>query len=144
MKVTKASSGMHLSKEEIKKRLAPVFTDSTLDLVILFGSSAEGRAHKESDIDVGFLFDGPRDILDLTNRVTRTLGTDDVDVVDLRRASPLLRYAAARHGAALYEREPGSFARFYSLSFRMYVDTEKLRRARDRALKRFLEKQGHE
>ncbi len=81
--------------------------------------------------------------MDLVNRVTRMLGSDNVDVVDLRRASPLLRYAAAQKGIALYEREPGSFIRFYSLSYRMYVDTKKLRQARARAIERFLQTQAH-
>jgi len=141
---SKTAAGIQLSKDEIKRRLAPMFTDETLDLVILFGSSAAGRLHRGSDIDIGFLFDRREDVVNLTNRATGLLRTDKVDVVDLRRASPLLMYAAARQGIPLYERMPGSFAGFYSLSFRMYVDTEKLRRARDRAIGRFLQKEGHE
>jgi predicted nucleotidyltransferase len=135
---------VHLSKDEIKKRLAPLHADKALELVVLFGSAAEGRLHKGSDIDIGFLFDRPADLVELTNRVTTTIGKDNVDVVDLRRASPLLRYAAAQKGIALYERVPGSFIRFYSLSYRMYVDTKKLRRAGDRAIERFLQTRGSE
>ena len=132
-----------LMMDEIRKRLAPLFADKALELVVLFGSSAGGRLHKGSDIDVGFLFDRSADVMDLTNRVTRMLGRDNVDVVDLRRASPLLMYAAAQKGIALYERKPGSFTRFYSLSYRMYVDTKKLRQARDRAIERFLQTREH-
>jgi hypothetical protein len=35
------------------------------------------------------------------------LGTDRVDLVDLRRASGLLRYRAARDGQLLFEAKPG-------------------------------------
>jgi hypothetical protein len=42
-----------------------------------------------SDIDLAFMFESPTDILELTNRVIRLLHADTVDVVDLRRASPL-------------------------------------------------------
>ena len=132
-----------LTKEEIKERLSSVLADKTLQLVLLFGSLATGKGHRRSDVDIGFLFDSATDILDLTNKVTRFLGNDNVDVVDLRRASPLLRFAAARNGIILYEREPGLFSRFYSLSYRMYVDTKKLRDARDMAVRRFLHSGGH-
>jgi uncharacterized protein len=132
-----------LTKEEIKERLSSVLADKTLQLVLLFGSLATGKGHRRSDVDIGFLFDSATDILDLTNKVTRFLGNDKVDVVDLRRASPLLRFAAARKGIILYEREPGLFSRFYSLSYRMYVGTKKLRDARDMAVRRFLHSGGH-
>jgi predicted nucleotidyltransferase len=132
-----------LTKEEIKERLWSVLADKTLQLVLLFGSLATGKGHRRSDVDIGFLFDSATDILDLTNKVTRFLGNDKVDVVDLRRASPLLRFAAARKGIILYERDPGLFSRFYSLSYRMYVDTKKLRDARDMAVRRFLHSGGH-
>lgn len=131
-----------IDKEELGKRLSPLFADRSLRLVILFGSHAKGKVHPKSDIDIAFLFDAPADILNLTNTVNRLLQKDDVDVVDLYRASPLLRYAVVRNGTVLYEREPGLFIRFFSLSYRMYVDTKKLRDARDRRIEQFLKSRG--
>jgi uncharacterized protein len=140
----KGKSAPLLTGKEIGKRLSGLSVDRTLQLLLLFGSLATGKGHGRSDVDVGFLFDGPVDILDLTNKVTRILGSDNVEVVDLRRASPLLRFAAARKGIVLYERDPGLFSRFYSLSYRMYVDTKKLRDARDTVIRRFLQSGGRE
>ena len=131
-----------ISIEEIKKGLSPLFNDEGLRLVLLFGSAVSGKIHRKSDIDLAFLFDKPVDILALTNRVIRLLHTDNVDVVDLRRASPLLKYSAVRHGKPLYEREHGIFNEFYSLAFRMYVDTKKLRDAQEVAIKQFLKARG--
>jgi predicted nucleotidyltransferase len=130
------------SIDEIKAKLASLFEDEALQFVLLFGSQSLGQAHPESDIDLGFLYDEPVDLLDLTNKVIRLLRQDRVDVVDLRRANPLLCYSAARQGKLLYERCPGLFNRFYSLSFRRYVDTKKLRDARQRAKDAFLEARG--
>src|SRR3990167_7587269 len=62
------------------------------------------RMHKRSDIDLAFLYKKPVNILSLTNRVIRLLHMDSVDVVDLRHASPLLRYSVAKNGRLLYER----------------------------------------
>jgi len=127
------------SFEEISDRLAPLFKDEGLQLVLAFGSVVSERAHKHSDIDLAFLFNKPVDILRLTNRVIRLLQTDKVDVVDLKRASPILRFSAAKYGRILYERLPGVFSEFYSLAFRRYVDTGKLRNAQAMAIKHFLE-----
>jgi len=127
---------------EIKNRLSPLFNDEGLRLVLLFGSVASGKECQESDIDLGFLFDRPLDILGLTNRVIQLLRTDRVDVIDLRRASPLLKYSVIRQGEALFEQTPGLFNIFQSLTFRIYVDAKKLRDAQEKAIHNFLEERG--
>jgi len=131
-----------ISIEEIKDRLTPLFKDEGLRLVLLFGSAVSGKVHKQSDIDLAFLFDRPVDILSLTNRVIRLLHTDNIDVIDLRRASPLLKFSVIKNGSLLYERQIGMSNEFYSLAFRMYVDTKKLRDAQAIAIKHFLKARG--
>ena len=133
------TSAKLLSPEEIKTRLSPLFGREELRLVLLFGSAASGRTHRGSDIDLAFLFDAPPDILELTNDVTRLLHTSTVDVVDLQRASPLLTFAAVQGGTVLFERSPGIFNEFYSLAFRRFVDTKKLREAQATYIHSFLE-----
>jgi predicted nucleotidyltransferase len=125
-------------QNELRKKLSPLYTDKSLRFIILFGSQAKGKGHAKSDIDIGFLFDTPSNVLELTNNVIRLLRKDNVDVVDLGKASPLLRYSVAKKGVLLYEREPGLFTQFFSLSYRMYVDTKKLREARDRRIEGFI------
>lgn len=75
-----------LSISDIKDRLAPLFINDGLNLIILFGSVASGTIQARSDVDIAFLYDRRVDILELTNRVSRLLKTDRVDVVDLRLA----------------------------------------------------------
>ncbi|MEM3036346.1 MAG: nucleotidyltransferase domain-containing protein, partial [Thermoplasmata archaeon] len=89
------------SIEKIKEMLAPLYCEKGLQLVLLFGSIANEKGNRESDIDIGFLFEKPVDILDLTNRVIQLLKTDNVDVVDLCHASPLLRFSTIRKGKLL-------------------------------------------
>jgi predicted nucleotidyltransferase len=132
----------NFSPAEIKRELAPLFKDPGLQLVLLFGSRVSGKTHSKSDIDLGVLFDDPVNLVELTARIINLLHTDQVDVVDFRRASPLLNFAAARHGLLLYERSPSLFTQFYSLSFRRYVDTQKLRDAQKRSLQNFLSEKG--
>jgi uncharacterized protein len=130
------------SVDEIKKKLAPLFEEEGLKLVLLFGSAAAGTAHKKSDIDLGFLFEKPVDLLALTNRVIRLLHTDRVDVVDLKRAVPLLSFSVAKKGRLLYESSSGAYNEFCSLAFRRYVDSKKLRDRRAEVIQRFLEDRG--
>jgi len=127
-----------ISIEEIRNRLEPLFRDAGLQLVVLFGSLAKGLRGKNSDIDLAFLYDAPIDEVQLTNRVSQLLRSDAIDVVDLRKASPLLKFSAMRYGKALHERSPGVFTTYYSLAFRRYVDTKKLRDAQRSVVKSFI------
>jgi predicted nucleotidyltransferase len=119
----------------------PLYRDAGLQLVVLFGSAARGQTGPRSDIDLAVLYDGRIDPVELTNRITQLLKTDAADVVDLRAASPLLQMAALRDGVVLYERSPGTFLTAYSLAFRRYVDTRKLREAQAAAIRSYLARQ---
>lgn len=130
------------SPQEISEKLVPFFDRGEVRLVLLFGSVASGRVHQRSDIDLAVLLEGDADILAVTNGIIRRLGTDRVDVVDLKRASPLLKVSVARTGRVLYEKTPGLFSEFRSLAHRMYADTKKLRDARAMSLKNFLRERG--
>ena len=130
------------SMTELRERLAPLFADPDIDLVILFGSAAGGETHAASDVDLAMAGARPLDLVRLTNAVTRLLRTDSVDVVDLRRASPLLMMEVARGGRLLYERTPGGYVGFCALAHRRYVDTGKLRAAQREAIKNFLRQRG--
>ena len=133
---------LNLSLEEIKSRLAPLFDREDLQFAVLFGSYGTDKVHAHSDIDLGFLFENPVDMVELTNLVIRLLRNDGVDVVDLRRASPLMKFAAIRNGRLLYEKRSGLYDTFLSLAFRMYVDTRKLRDAQRASIRIFLESRG--
>jgi uncharacterized protein len=129
--------------ELIQQRLADlsrVMPD--LRLLVLFGSLARGRARSESDIDVAVQCDGPADLDALYLAMAPRFGTDRLDLIDIRRAGPILAMAVARTGRPLFEREPGAFREFQSLASRRYCDTEKLRHARRRAIRAFLEREG--
>lgn len=128
-----------ISVEEIREGLVPVLKEDGLQILLLFGSTVSGNTHKKSDIDLAFLFDRPVDILTLTNKVIRLLHTDNIDVVDLKNASPLMRFSIAKNGILIYEKEDAMFNGFYSLAFRRYIDTKKIRDAQEKVIRHFLE-----
>jgi hypothetical protein len=78
----------------------------------LFGSRAGGGAQPHSDVDVAVFVDlrrledsGFGYAAELAAEVGRLLETDDVDVVLLNRAAPLLYHRVLRDGLRLFARD---------------------------------------
>ena len=85
--------------------------------VYLFGSHAEGRAHRESDVDVGVLLDwdrhpAPRDRFEMRVRLGSDLisatSCNEVDVVVLNDAPPLLGRKIIYDGLRVYLGDPAA------------------------------------
>ncbi len=132
-----------ISTEEVAARVADMpGAMPTLDLLVLFGSTVKGRRAAGSDLDIAFRFDGPADLAALHLALAGRLGTDRLDLVDVRLAGPLLAFEVARSGHVLFERRPGVFPEYQSLASRRYCDTAKLRAAQRRAIRVFLEREG--
>ena len=126
----------------IVQKLSPLFLRPDLQLVILFGSQAGGKTRAESDVDLAIQGDGPLDLVALATEVIRLLQRSDVDLIDLRRAGPLLKMEVVRGGKLLFEKSPGLYLAFCSLATCRYIDTRKLREARKEGIDRFLEQRG--
>ena len=133
---------MAVDVAQLRAQLTPLCEPHQIEIIILFGSAAKGLQRSESDLDLAVFSEKPLDIMTVTTDVIRALHMNRVDVVDLRRASPLLAMEIARNGRLVYERHAGHYAGFQSLAFRRYVDTAKLRRARKEAIHRYLAGRG--
>lgn len=105
------------STPTLDDRVAAVFTAAPASGVIaayLFGSHAEGRAHRESDIDVAVLLDRDRcpgeaerfdARLRLIGSIGAALGSRDVDLVVLNDAPPGLARAIVTRGRRVFCRD---------------------------------------
>ncbi len=133
-----------MTTEEIVIRLREYFGErKEVVAAYLFGSVAEGRAGKLSDIDVGILVEeslirpvryGYRAHV-LTDLMGR-LHTNEVDLVVLNKASPLLAHEVIRPGHVIFCRNQNQRVAFETASFNKYVDTEPLRRIQAQYLDR--------
>lgn len=91
--------------------------------VWIYGSFADGTARKDSDIDIAILperrllvdWDYFGRIGELISRLHR-----DVDLVDLRAVSPLLRYEVFTHGRRIAARDPLACDRFETTAISAY------------------------
>src|SRR5438552_16050138 len=117
-----------MSKEDMVERLADLErVNSAIELVVLFGSVAKGRARTRSDLDIAVRGDELIDLDALYVVLVPRLGTERLDLVDLRTAGSALAFEVARHGQPLYERAAGAFRSFQVLASGRYCDTAKLR-----------------
>ena len=111
-----------------------------IKLIILFGSKASGKSGRLSDTDVAVLADHPlclEEKSELSLQVAEKLGVseDDIDIVDLADASPLLAQEISSKGKLLRGDEE-EFVRFRVRAWKRYLDTARFRRAREKALEK--------
>jgi predicted nucleotidyltransferase len=88
----------------------------------LFGSRASGNTHDNSDVDLAILGAEPLTLdqrLELQQALEVALREPRIDVVDLRRAGPVLRFEALQ-GSRLLIRSDEEVAQFSSLVGREY------------------------
>jgi predicted nucleotidyltransferase len=118
-----------VTPDELARRLADLPAAQTLTLAVLHGSRARGEAHPDADWDIGVLAEGPSDLPVLAAALSAVLGTDAVDVVDLRTASALLRFRTARDGVVLLERTTDAFEAFQLEAVQFWCDAGPVIRA---------------
>ncbi len=110
-----------------------------LELVIRFGSTARGRQRADSDVDIAVRSDRTLTLAEQSEvgaylAARYAVPEDRIDLVDLRAASPLLSHEIAENGELL-EGHPDAFVRFRVEAWKVYQDTARLRRARERHLR---------
>ncbi len=121
--------------EPHQQALDKAFERHGVVLAYLYGSQARGDAGPLSDVDVAVLFGPNVPERERFNRVLHLIGEfgsvfhrNDVYVVDLAEAPPLLRHRVYYYGRLLYCADDAERVRFETKALRDYVDTKPLRR----------------
>lgn len=85
----------NVDMNKYQKKLNKVFKQNQVLLAYLFGSEARGTSHKESDVDIGVLFNkkvDPKDYLKLEGKLIEFFSEihpkKEINVVNLNIASP--------------------------------------------------------
>lgn len=125
-----------------RARLATALDQEGVVAAMLIGSQARGDASALADVDVDVWLD--ERLPDVERRTLRArlhgasssaLRTDEVDLVVLNGAPPLLRHRALRDRLLLVERDHERRVRLEVRSVLDYLDTAPLRAARAAALR---------
>lgn len=98
--------------------------------VYRFGSTAGGQPHAESDVDLAFLAAMPLTAVDrfaVQEQLAARVGRD-VDLVDLGRASTVMRMQVVSTGVLLAAVDPAAQERFEDLTYSAYARLNEERR----------------
>lgn len=104
----------------------------------LFGSTVRNERHRGSDYDIALLLDGEptfEDRIALISELMRILKTNDVDIVILNHAPPLLRYEVVSDGRLFFRKGEDAANKFEMMVYREFFDTQHLRDVQNALLK---------
>jgi predicted nucleotidyltransferase len=114
---------------ELDQKLAQYAREQEIIALYLFGSAATGTQTPLSDIDIAVLL--PEDIpvhqyfdrrLQMTLDLMQLLGANEVDLVILNQAPPLLKHQVISHGKVIYCRDEPQRRRFEARAILEYLD----------------------
>ena len=107
------------------------FKVQPVDLVYLMGSQASGTVKPYSDIDIGVLFDPKFSSSERFNLkiaviadLSKILGTDNIDLVDLGSANPHLAFEAIKHRKEIYSKDEKTRVHFETKVLSEYFDQQ--------------------
>jgi len=126
-----------VNKKQLIKKIAQKYS---IELFLLFGSRVTGKIHKESDYDIAYLSSRKLNLDEegrLINELLFIVGEHDermINLVNIRKASPLLLYAMTSNAQVIFEKEPAIFARLRAYAFKKYIETKPLYEERKKRL----------
>ena len=127
-----------------KDRLIAVLqSDPRIQAAVLFGSQAAGYADENSDIDVAVLYASSPDPIEKL-KFQELLSEEmkqQVDLVSLNEASPILAMQVVKNGSLLYVLDPRAYAEF---EVRLITDYADLKRLLEPFEKSLLERDLHD
>lgn len=126
----------------LERRLTRVVSAfDEIDAAYVFGSVAEGRSGPMSDLDLGIVLrdPAPKSLkLDVLEALTRA-GFENVDLVVLNDADPVLRFEVLRPNRLVFARPEFDHPSYFSLALRRRDDEVHLLRWQRMALKERLQ-----
>ncbi len=121
--------------EEVKcileKNINELVQKYGIKLLYVFGSYAKGSNNKNSDIDIAVLVNDnykPMYKLYMIGDLTSIFKRDDIDLVILNGANPVLRHQVIKYGKIIYEESLEEKVIFEAKVLSVYMDMEPFRR----------------
>ncbi len=135
-----------MDRSRIQKEIEGVAREYGVALFVLFGSQASGQTHTESDVDVAYFSDQKiafEDEARINARLTEIFRTIEVQLVNLKTASPLLLRKATENAVILYEARPHLFDELYLYALRTYEEAKPLFSLREEYVAHKLKRYEH-
>jgi predicted nucleotidyltransferase len=116
-----------------RERIEKYAFEKGIKFIILFGSQAVGDRHENSDFDIAVLTTREKNLSVLKNYseildfLSNTLDIPDyrIDLTNLNKANPFLKYEVVSSGKLLYGDED-EYADYRAGAFKDYIDSQPL------------------
>ncbi|MBS0634305.1 MAG: nucleotidyltransferase domain-containing protein [Verrucomicrobia bacterium] len=117
-----------MDREKLTKILQ---SDSDIAAALIFGSMANGTANRDSDIDIALLYNQnsipePLDMLQFRQQLSDSMH-QEVDIVLLNTASPIIAMQAVKNGQPLVMRNQKAYDAFEMRLITDYADVKQMR-----------------
>lgn len=112
-----------------------------LKLLLLFGSRADDTYHEKSDFDIAYLSSRNLNLNDESQLIVDLaplFKSEQIDLVNLKTAPPLLYYAIFQKPKILHEGAPLLFASLRVYAFKKYIEAKPLYQEKARRVQRSL------
>jgi len=114
------------NNKDKKEILANVAQKIGVDLIVLFGSRADGSNRKDSDFDIAYRSKEPLESeSELFNILMDYFGSDNLHLLNIRDIKPLTLYEIMRNCKVLYAENMMDFYNLRVYSFRRFEDEVK-------------------
>lgn len=115
----------------LNQNLNKLIKEYKIKLIYIFGSYAKGKNDKNSDLDIAVLLEkeyDPLDKLRLIGDLTDIFKRNDIDLVVLNEANPVLRHQVIKYGKLVYREDEDVKVNFEVRVLSVYMDMEPFRR----------------
>ena len=112
-----------------------------LQLLLLFGSQAEGTQHPRSDVDIAYYSKKDLDLMDEAHMIVDlapVVKSEQIDLVNMKTAPPLLLQAIFKNPQLLYAKDTYLFSNLSAYAFKRYVEAKPLLTMRSERLKEII------
>ncbi len=126
-----------------KKRIKKIAQKYGLDLLLLFGSRATENNLEKSDFDIAYLSKKKLNLIKeakLICDLAPIFKSERIDLVNLKKANPLLLFAITNNCQVLYQKDSLLFSSLRVYAFKQYVETKPLYEEKFKRLKERIEK----
>lgn len=137
-KISQLKTSSLLNIGEYTDEITRTCQENSIDLLYLFGSAVAGQIGPLSDIDLAFYSkNGNADLIEnLQIEFVKIFKRDEIDLLDLKTAGPLVSFKAIKQGKSIFCHNDALRIRLEYLIISKYLSTQHLRREYHKGLAR--------
>lgn len=133
-------------KTKEKNLIKKIAQQYSLELLLLFGSKASGKTHKQSDFDIAYLSKRELNLMEEAQLICDLMPvfkSDKVDLANLKKASPVLMKQIFDNHIILFCRNPKVYALYQIYAMKKFIEAKPLFELRSKFINDFLKQHGY-